>query len=364
MTKVERLAKLLRERITKGEWPADSRLPSREKLAKEYDLSPATVSIVIRQLEKEGLLYILSSKGAFVAAPGEKRASKANVGYTIGLKGRNLPTARKLAGFLRSPEARESILEGVWEAADASGCNLVLLNSEVRKTPLDYRRSMGVDGIIYMSGHMHQEALELRLSGFPVFLMNQPVGPTPLNYLDYDNAGALRSMVARFAALGHRRIAVITWQTSVPSYFPTMKTAFLEALHAEGLIYHVDPYWRFFVPIPNEEDFARQTRAEAEALLSLPEPPTAIFCWLEGMAKEVRQCAHGRGLAVPEDLSIACSNLLQNGGEFSGFSIPYKELGERLLHGMIETIHNPFYSLQSLVPLTSIEGKSVGPAPC
>ena len=45
-------------------------------------------------------------------------------------------------------------------------------------------------------------------------------------------------------------------------------------------------------------------RNEAERLLSLSEPPTAIFCASDVMAMEAMDAAKEKGLRIPEDLSI------------------------------------------------------------
>ena len=41
------------------------------------------------------------------------------------------------------------------------------------------------------------------------------------------------------------------------------------------------------------------------ALLDLPDPPTAIFCFNDRMALAVHEAARDRGLHVPHDLSVA-----------------------------------------------------------
>jgi LacI family transcriptional regulator len=45
-------------------------------------------------------------------------------------------------------------------------------------------------------------------------------------------------------------------------------------------------------------------RMQAEALLDLPVPPTAMFCYCDRMALGVYDAVKARGLSIPEDISV------------------------------------------------------------
>jgi DNA-binding GntR family transcriptional regulator len=60
------LAQVLRERITAGEYPAGSRLPSIIALQGESGLSAKTVQRALAVLGREGLVVTVPNRGTFV----------------------------------------------------------------------------------------------------------------------------------------------------------------------------------------------------------------------------------------------------------------------------------------------------------
>ncbi|MCP5366109.1 MAG: GntR family transcriptional regulator [Hyphomicrobiales bacterium] len=60
------IATLMRQRITSGQWPADSRVPTLEELAREFQVAVVTVRQAVSILEDEGLVWRRQGKGTFV----------------------------------------------------------------------------------------------------------------------------------------------------------------------------------------------------------------------------------------------------------------------------------------------------------
>lgn len=103
--------------------------------------------------------------------------------------------------------------------------------------------------------------------------------------------------VKHLKELGHTRIAYVGEKLT-----SNMRDAFISIIEECGLD---------FVPEYIVETATRfeQSGAEgAEELLSLPVPPTAIFCAYDEIARGVITTAALKGLSVPEDLSVVGSN--------------------------------------------------------
>jgi len=62
------IAEILRQKISSGELPPNSKVPSRIQLAGEYGVSPETAAKAIRILREEGLVIVVSGYGTFVAS--------------------------------------------------------------------------------------------------------------------------------------------------------------------------------------------------------------------------------------------------------------------------------------------------------
>lgn len=59
----------LAERIRLGEYKPGQQLPTYDSLSKLYDVSPATIAIVVRILRERGLVVGVPGRGTFVAIP-------------------------------------------------------------------------------------------------------------------------------------------------------------------------------------------------------------------------------------------------------------------------------------------------------
>jgi|ERR1700729_2222231 GntR family transcriptional regulator len=76
----------LRDRMEAGEYPPDSRLPSKSELMKRYDVALATVNSAIRVLREEGRLETVHGVATFARKPPDGGPS---------------PEYRELAGQIR-----------------------------------------------------------------------------------------------------------------------------------------------------------------------------------------------------------------------------------------------------------------------
>jgi LacI family transcriptional regulator, repressor for deo operon, udp, cdd, tsx, nupC, and nupG len=118
--------------------------------------------------------------------------------------------------------------------------------------------------------------------------------------LRIDNAAAARLAVGHLTGLGHERIALIGGIEDDPFHFSTPVDRFggyRDALRAAGLPYRPE------LAVPG--NFSLEGGAEAmNSLLTLDEPPTAVFACSDEMAIGAMQVAQDAGLRVPGQLSI------------------------------------------------------------
>ncbi|MFT4090460.1 MAG: LacI family DNA-binding transcriptional regulator [Asticcacaulis sp.] len=137
----------------------------------------------------------------------------------------------------------------------------------------------------------------LRTKGARAVLIAPSVYDTHFPAVVMDDRAASRQMVEHLFKLGHRRIGHITGH---PDHSASIlrRSGVIEAYDAAGL------------PRPGPELFAsgdfmfKKGIEAAEALLSLPDAPTAIFAANDETAAAVAMVAHKRGLDIPGDLSV------------------------------------------------------------
>ena len=98
--------------------------------------------------------------------------------------------------------------------------------------------------------------------------------------------------------LGHRRIAYLGYKTSVESYGRRLQ-GYLQA-HAEFGV-EPDPELR---PTGLWERSSCEEFQSTMTMLQSDNPPTACFCFYDGIAVRLLELASEIGLSIPEDLSI------------------------------------------------------------
>jgi DNA-binding LacI/PurR family transcriptional regulator len=100
--------------------------------------------------------------------------------------------------------------------------------------------------------------------------------------------------------LGHHRIGYISDPLENPFNFTSSRDRYLgyrQALEAAGILFRPEYHLQ-------GEHGRYEARRLAQAMLALPEPPTAIFAANDQSALGVYQAAAGLGVRIPEDCSL------------------------------------------------------------
>jgi LacI family transcriptional regulator len=154
------------------------------------------------------------------------------------------------------------------------------------------------DGVLLVPPLSDDEALLARLAEMQLPCA-RIAGSTPsADFTVHTPERAAGRMVAdHLIGLGHRRIGIIT---PPPSHHAALRRVegFRDGLAAADIAIDEALF------LPGRFDFASGIEA-GEALLALPEPPTAVFATNDEMALGMLTLAHRLGLRVPEDLSVA-----------------------------------------------------------
>lgn len=111
-----------------------------------------------------------------------------------------------------------------------------------------------------------------------------------------DNDGAAFDMTRHLLDLGHQRIGFVVGDRSYAASGQRL-AGYLRALGEAGIGVNLELIRQGQFDVASGE-------AAGEALLSLAEPPSAIFASSDDMAAGVLAAAHRRGVRVPEALSV------------------------------------------------------------
>jgi DNA-binding LacI/PurR family transcriptional regulator len=159
-----------------------------------------------------------------------------------------------------------------------------------------------IDGVILSPCALEPEDLQPGEGSIPIVLLGDRVYNVPYDHVTFDNVGTARLAIQHLIGLGRRRIAAIGVQEEYERETETSRLrlrGYTEALVEAGI--PLDP--RLIIrgiPI-----FSRQIGASAmRDLLTLDEPPDAVFCFNDHLALGVIRAIHEAGYRVPEDIAV------------------------------------------------------------
>lgn len=133
-------------------------------------------------------------------------------------------------------------------------------------------------------------------SSVPIVAVDPHTGPDGPATVAVQNVDGARAATEHLISLGHRRIGHLRGRTDLESAHQR-EAGYRQALEDAGL--SVDP-----ALIIDGGYRAASATAGANALLELPDPPTAVFAANDLSAIEMIRVAAERGLATPDDLSV------------------------------------------------------------
>ena len=273
------------------------------------DVSPETKALVLQVAAEMG--YTPST----LAQRLQKQRSE-----TIGLI---LPTF----GPRFSDPFFSEFLAGIGNQAAQRGYDLLVSTRPPGDQEMNaYRQTMQgrqVDGFIIVRTRRQDDRIQfLRQANFPFVAFGRSEGPLDYPFVDEDSQLGMRLVAEHLIELGHRRIGLITG----PQYLMFIQHR-IQGLK-DGLEHSGVALKQKMV---REGDLTqRGGYTQANQLLDLPAPPTAVVACNDLMAFGAMSAAQDRGFEVGKDIAI------------TGFDdIPMAEYS----HPPLTTLHQPIYKI-------------------
>ncbi|PYR87416.1 MAG: hypothetical protein DMF84_31810 [Acidobacteria bacterium] len=206
-------------------------------------------------------------------------------------------------GYQFTDPTAPAFLRGVARGMEEAPSGLLLVpDSRYREEAARMVREAAVDGFIIYSTPRNDPRIEAALARrLPIVTVDQPRGAqTP--FVGIDDRGAARSAAEHLRELGHERVGVLSFVTTLDPGAALELDLTVERIqgYEEGL----GPAWDpglVRVCRPNAPEPAREATLE---LLLLPSPPTAILAMSDILAIGALEAAAELGIKVPEQLSV------------------------------------------------------------
>ncbi|WP_243292275.1 LacI family DNA-binding transcriptional regulator [Bacillus sp. FJAT-47783] len=275
-------------------------------VAKHANVSPSTVSRVIAdhpRISEETKRKVRKAMEQLGYHPNFQARSLANKSTeTIGVV---MPSSTNYA--FQNPFFPE-VLRGISMKAHEIGYGLYLSTGtkeeEIYREVVSMVQGGRVDGIVLLYSRIHDQVMNyLFEENFPFIVIGRPYEHTDdITYVDNDNVAISKEVTNYLIELGHDRIAFVGGDLDLVVTVDRL-VGYKEALQHARIPYRSE----YFV----QERFLREGGREAiKALLSLPEPPTALVVADDMMAFGIMSHLESLKITVPEQISIISFNNL------------------------------------------------------
>ena len=267
-----------------------------EDVAKAAGVSVATVS------------RVLNEQGGVLPQTQERvRKAVEALRYEPNLSARNLRRNESRIILILAPNFSNpyysNVLSGICDVSRNLGYSILMYNTydsnalnEQLVTSLFQKNR--ADGMITLAVNKDDRWLAKYAGKYPLVQCSEYVEDAILPHISVDNRLAAKESVLQLIAQGHTKIGIVTSANRYLSSENRLR-GYLDALETAG----IERDDALIAYASADYSFASGKQA-ARDLLSLPEPPSAIFCVSDILALGVIAAAGKMGLQVPWDLSV------------------------------------------------------------
>ena len=294
------------------------------------------------------------------------RAAMAELGYQPNVLARSLRRKETLTLGMIVPDSSSPffamMVRAIEETCFQQGYSVVLTNSEEdparELSNVSVLLGKQVDGLIFVAVGMGNDDLRRVLRSVPVVVVDRDLPGIEIDAVLVDNLGGGYQATQHLIELGHRRIACITGPSAttpsaerVIGYYRALGEAGIPA--DESLVVRGD--FQF-----------GSGYAGAKALLTRPDPPTAIFVCNDLMAVGAISAAAELGYCQTADLSIVGFDNITLAAyttpSLTTVAQPIHEIGRLATEMLIQRIQTPNMPYQRRVlPTRLVIRKSTAP---
>jgi LacI family transcriptional regulator len=210
------------------------------------------------------------------------------------------------------------VVRGAEEVAWRAGYHVILCNTQAdlerERGYLEDMLAFQVEGLLIAPvGERSKSNLRVpRKNGVPFVLIDRSLSGYHGDLVQGDSIAGSRRLVEHLIGLGHERIAMVTEPGEV-STARDREQGYREALEQAGISFRPEYLVEASAIDP------RVAHDATLALLSLPEPPTAIFSVNNIAVVGVAEALRERGLDVPRDVALVCFDDIEHASRFFPF---------------------------------------------
>ncbi|MFC3884688.1 GntR family transcriptional regulator [Bacillus songklensis] len=343
----KQIQKYIADNIQQKRWAVNSKIPSENELAEQFNVSRITIKKALDDLVEERIIYRIQGKGSFVASNMEGEPSLYET------PSQTNHHRQKLIACI-TPRFNSELATATFSQIESTlaeqGYRMILCQThDSQKTEEQILRDvlqMGVEGIIIypVEGEAYnEEVLRLTLKDFPLVLIDRYFRGIEANSVCSDNFSGSYEAIRHLIELGHTRIGVVSTMHKGTTSIEDRIAGYEKALTDADI--PIDHHLYLLNLQKSEENVEKREENKKEIQTFLQKNPemTAIFAVTPGL--EVLEAALEFALQVPDDLSIIT---FDDYSHSHLFSIPPscvrqqgQKIGQEAAKLLISAIENP-----------------------
>ncbi len=287
-----RIADGIRRKVSDGDYPPGTRLPSLNELSGTFGVNRLTAHKAVETLRAEGLVYSVRGQGTFVTRREEALGASGGRALVVGV----LAQVLYPANF--GPYHQEMIA-GMCDALRGLRANLMMLAagaSTAAEIPA-LKRNARADALVYLGAFDPDLLHDMVREGPAAVVLDFQLPDLPCDSVSVHNEAVGEIAMRHLLECGcGRSFAVIQGSLADPST-AQREEGLRRVLAAEGL-----PTTGY--PCLSGRYTREGGREAMRALLSAGPAPKGIFCMNDEMASGALEVLHETGLRVPEDVQL------------------------------------------------------------
>lgn len=283
----------LKADIQSGRYAPGSQLPTESELVARFGVSRVTVRQALDLLQREGLIVRIPAKGTFVQSVQVSTAPKLIALLALDVQ----------LGFF------SKVIRGAEQEAAAHGYKLVVRSTnndahEEQQSLVDLQAHVAGFIIAPATGNQnHAHYGQLLAKKIPFVFIDRYLPEFNVDRVVSDNVLGGYLATRHLLEIGHRRIGVISARTATTCN--ERLRGYQMALEEFGVPFDPKLVGRAVGRRRDGwDEYLYQGRLQAQNLLRLPEPPTALFAMNDLLAIGAIRCLHEQGVAVPEQMAV------------------------------------------------------------
>ena len=295
MTKYEKIQNSIADKIHRGVFRENDRLPSEHQLMREWNVSRITVTKALTELALSGYIYRVQGKGSFVApfdkhlSPRERTAQKSVT-----------PILKKAAVIMPGYAAPHGalLLDGILDTLtfpEYFVSTFFVKNRDAENAALEHCKRNGYSGIILFptdTEFYSEVILEMSLMRYPIVLVDRKFPGINVPSVTADNLFGSVSAVEHLTSLGHTKIAYAAYADNNEQVSGIRFDGYRDAMIQKGLT--VQGFFKLKDVI--DELIAKIRSGDVTALLA---------CNNNAASLVYNRCID-EGIDIPRELSIVC----------------------------------------------------------